>query len=197
MFIKEKDLKKLRCDYPKGTRIVLLEMFQDDTPGCLKEPHPIAPGTRGAVYHIDDAGQLHMKWDNGRTLSLIFDKDKFRKLTEEELRAERVEAFSKFEARINEIIKDADSLSIHISPDFQCDQTGGFPTSLVVCWEKGLCWLQLNEFIAARAFEHEVEKARHMCMDWGIRSCPNVDAFNFYLHELGYDALCNAEIVED
>ena len=24
---------------------------------------------------------------------------------------------------------------IYTSPDFQCDQTGGFPTSLCVCWE--------------------------------------------------------------
>lgn len=25
---------------------------------------------------------------------------------------------------------------VYTSPDFQCDQTGGFPTSLCVCWEK-------------------------------------------------------------
>ena len=25
---------------------------------------------------------------------------------------------------------------VYTSPDFQCDQTGSFPTSLCVCWEK-------------------------------------------------------------
>lgn len=34
---------------------------------------------------------------------------------------------------------------VYTSPDFQCDQTGGFPTSLCVCWEKQKAWLELNE----------------------------------------------------
>lgn len=25
--------------------------------------------------------------------------------------------------------------------DFQCDQTGGYPTCLCVCWTKGVAWL--------------------------------------------------------
>ena len=29
-----------------------------------------------------------------------------------------------------------ESGEVYTSPDFQCDQTGGFPTSLCVCWEK-------------------------------------------------------------
>ncbi len=32
---------------------------------------------------------------------------------------------------------------VYTSPDFQCDQTGGFPTSLCVCWEKQKAWLEL------------------------------------------------------
>ena len=31
---------------------------------------PILPGTEGEVDFVDDAGQLLMKWDNGRTLPL-------------------------------------------------------------------------------------------------------------------------------
>ena len=34
---------------------------------------------------------------------------------------------------------------VYTSPDFQCDQTGGFPTSLCVCWEKQKAWLELND----------------------------------------------------
>ena len=62
-----KDIKKR---YPKGTRIELIRM---DDPYA-----PIPSGTRGTVDHVDDAGHLHMKWDNGRTLSVVPEEDEFR-----------------------------------------------------------------------------------------------------------------------
>lgn len=62
--------------YPKGTRIELNNM--DD-------PHsPVPPGTRGTVVLVDDIGQIHMQWDNGRSLALVPNVDSFRKLTPEE-----------------------------------------------------------------------------------------------------------------
>ena len=66
--------------YPPGTRLVLIKM--EDSQG-------VPAGTRGEVQYIDDAGQLGMKWDNGRTLSLIPGVDSFRKLTEQELLEEQ------------------------------------------------------------------------------------------------------------
>ena len=73
--------KRSREQYPPGTRIELLGM---------EDPFsPIAPGTRGTVDHVDDAGQLHMRWDNGRTLAVIPGEDSFRKLTEEEIAEEQ------------------------------------------------------------------------------------------------------------
>lgn len=69
-----------RC-YPPGTRVVLLNM---DDPYA-----PIECGTRGTVVHLDDAAQIHMKWDNGRTLALVPGEDSFRKLTDEELAEEQ------------------------------------------------------------------------------------------------------------
>ncbi len=38
---------------------------------------PIPDGTIGEVQYVDDAGNIHMKWQNGRTLSLIDGVDDF------------------------------------------------------------------------------------------------------------------------
>ena len=58
--------------YPKGSRIELVEM-NDDL--C-----PVPSGTQGTVEFVDDMGQIHMKWDNGRTLALIPGEDSFKKI---------------------------------------------------------------------------------------------------------------------
>ena len=69
-------LEKLRNEYPPGTRIRLTEM---------RDPMaPVPPGTTGTVIAVDDVGTIHMKWDNGRTLGLITEVDRFSKLETEE-----------------------------------------------------------------------------------------------------------------
>ena len=58
--------------YPKGTRIELISM---------EDPYaPILPGTKGTVEFVDDMGQIHMRWDNGRTLALVPSEDNFKKI---------------------------------------------------------------------------------------------------------------------
>lgn len=77
--------KLYREKYPPGTRMVLL--------GTTEVMQPVPIGMRGTVHLIDDQGQMHMKWDNGRTLPLIY-RDSFRKLTPEELAEERIQKFN-------------------------------------------------------------------------------------------------------
>lgn len=70
----------MKGNYPPGTRIMLLSM---DDPYV-----PVPEGTKGTVVHVDDAAQIHMKWDNGRTLAIVPGEDSFRKLTDEEIAEE-------------------------------------------------------------------------------------------------------------
>ena len=59
----------IKEQYPPGTRIRLNSM---DDPYA-----PVLPGTEGEVDFVDDVGQLHMKWDNGRTLAIVPGEDSF------------------------------------------------------------------------------------------------------------------------
>ena len=68
--------------YPPGTRIELI---------CMKEPYaPVPAGTRGTVKFIDSMGTLFPEWDNGRSLGVVPGEDSFRKLTQEEIKAEKL-----------------------------------------------------------------------------------------------------------
>lgn len=69
--------ERYKQSYPPGTRVMLLNM---------NDPYsPVESGMRGTVQSVDDIGQLLMKWDNGRALSLIPGEDSFRRLTQEEI----------------------------------------------------------------------------------------------------------------
>ena len=74
MFLDEEIVNDIKERYPEGTRIVLDYMGED--------PHPIEPGTRGTVRHVDDIGTVHVDFDNGRRLGLVPGEDSFHKLKE-------------------------------------------------------------------------------------------------------------------
>ena len=63
------EVQRIKDQYPPGTRIRLNSMADPWS--------PVPDGTEGTVDMVDDIGQLHMKWDNGRTLSLVPGEDSF------------------------------------------------------------------------------------------------------------------------
>ena len=74
-------VENLRKEYPEGTRLSLISM---------EDPYSkLLPGDRGTVKHVDDGGTIHMRWDKGSSLGLVYGEDSFRKLTPEELAQEQ------------------------------------------------------------------------------------------------------------
>lgn len=64
-------IELLRKRYPAGTRICLDEM----------DGEPQMPaGLKGKVYFVDDAGQIQLEWENGSTLALVPEVDRFHKI---------------------------------------------------------------------------------------------------------------------
>ena len=68
-------LEQLRKKHPVGTKLQLISM--------RNEKYPVLPGTVGEVTHIDDAGSIHMRWENGSSLSLIPEVDSFKAVVAE------------------------------------------------------------------------------------------------------------------
>lgn len=74
--ISEDKLNEIKENYPPETKIKLLKDMEDK--------QPILAGTIGIVDYIDSEGQLHMKWENGRTLALIPEVDQFEVISKPE-----------------------------------------------------------------------------------------------------------------
>lgn len=128
--LKDKDVIKIKEMYPAGTRIRLNHM---DDPY-----HPVNSGSSGTVDHVDDAGQIHMKWDNGGGLALIPDVDDL----------EIIEAVQSQEDRIRVVVVEAGKLPVtqYIGKDLKSMQSivGGYieeinldDSAVLVCNEEG------------------------------------------------------------
>ena len=83
MYYDHKKVEWLKERYPEGTRICLDRMNDD--------PFPVESGTLGKVDHVDDIGTVHCVFDNGRTLGVIPDVDKFHKIEQEQAMADEQE----------------------------------------------------------------------------------------------------------
>ena len=70
MFFDRELVENLRKEYPKGTRVVLVSMDDDQAPPT---------GTKGTVRFVDDVCDIHISWDNGSSLAAIYGIDVIRK----------------------------------------------------------------------------------------------------------------------
>ena len=71
MIPREKELDRIRRDYPVGTLIGLLSMTDEQAP-------PV--GTLGEVIGCDSMGDLLMRWSTGSSLKVILSEDRIRKV---------------------------------------------------------------------------------------------------------------------
>lgn len=110
---------KIKEQYPPGTRVLLNQM---------NDPHhPVESGTRGTVVHVDDQANMHMKWDNGRTLALDPELDSFRKLTKQELAEEK---------QPRKVVDFGDDCQIVLPNEpIDCSRLGYFDTLEYECWD--------------------------------------------------------------
>ncbi len=69
--INKKQLENLRKQYPIGCVVKLILMDDSFTP---------KRGTLGKVFYIDDTGTIHVNWDNGSTLGVVFGVDKIERI---------------------------------------------------------------------------------------------------------------------
>ena len=67
IYIKKEELEALREKYPPGCRVELVKM---DDP--YRE---MPPGLKGVVTGVDDTGSIHVDWQNGSSLAVIFGED--------------------------------------------------------------------------------------------------------------------------
>ena len=90
---------------------------------------------------------------------------------------------SAFEKEIRRLNTFADT---ETSFEFQCDQTGGWPTCLMWNRAEGKAWLAPNDHMDDNELYYE--KAMRDCEKFGIRICESVEDFNTILDTLGDNA---------
>lgn len=65
-------LKQLRIHLAPGTRVELVRM---------EDPYTkLKPGDRGTVTYVDDIGTIHVNWDSGSSLGVVFGEDECRRI---------------------------------------------------------------------------------------------------------------------
>lgn len=75
--ISSEALKTIKESYPAGCRVELTHM---------NDPYntTLFPGARGTVVGVDDIGTIHVKWDCGSRLGVVYGEDSCIKINTEE-----------------------------------------------------------------------------------------------------------------
>ena len=102
--LKREEIARIKEMYPKGTPIRLYSMEGEQS---------VPPGSRGVVDHVDDIGQIHMKWENGSCLALNIEVDRFDIITQQDDISEKKE--QEFIDKVNEILDKTDFLLLNMS----------------------------------------------------------------------------------
>ena len=74
--ISKDTLEILKERYPEGTRVELISM---NDPYNTK----LVPGCKGTVRLVDDMGTIHVSWDCGSSLGVVYGEDSCRKISED------------------------------------------------------------------------------------------------------------------
>ena len=102
--LRREEVERIKEQYPKGTPVRLYSMEGEQT---------VPPGSRGVVDHVDDIGQIHMKWENGSCLALNVEEDRFDIITQQDELCEKKE--QEFIDKINEILETTDFKLLNMS----------------------------------------------------------------------------------
>ena len=71
MILTNKNLNRLKSDYPPGQKVRLI---------CMDDSQAPPPGTTGTVRCVDDIGTIHVDWENGSSLGVVFPVDRIEKI---------------------------------------------------------------------------------------------------------------------
>lgn len=73
MFFPNRNIvERIKKEYPVGTRVELIEM---------NDPYrPMPEGLQGTVTCVDDTGTIHVNWDNGSSLGVVYGEDRCRRV---------------------------------------------------------------------------------------------------------------------
>lgn len=72
--ISDEVIRKIKETYPAGTRVELVSM--QDAYGKL------TPGEKGTVAAVDDIGTIHVDWDCGSCLGVVYGEDQCKIISE-------------------------------------------------------------------------------------------------------------------
>ena len=166
-------------------RIRAVLEYAEDTPGLWATERKELVAIRNSTLKSMDSAVT------GLTSALAWCEDHL----DEDYAVQPDEALKQFQESIKAIKQKTSIVDYHHSPDFQCDQTEGYPVSLCVSWSEKKAWLELNPHLDNEGLD--MARYEKCCADFGIRQCTDIEQFNQLLHQLGDEAYENACLPED